>query len=93
MDAPKCRLCEQTHWGSCGSVQPKASPQKKSRKPARSEKKSFTVDARSDAMKSEALVVELLARVESLESRLDALDRRREYQRNLMRKRRAKEKE
>ena len=95
MDAPKCRLCEKRHYGLCAEAVVPSEP--RVRKPGKSvgpKKKSKARGGEDSGLASRSTdgIEELLARVESLESRLDAMDKRRVYQRDLMRVRRAKEK-
>lgn len=105
MDAPQCRLCGKKHYGQCQEFESGAKGEvARDIPPARPKKKSSTVRVRSDFytnppmvgsvdrndLSDRELIRELLARVESLEARLEVLDKRREYQKKLMRERRAK---
>ncbi len=82
MDAPLCKLCEKRHYGSCAqAITPSEPRARKSAKSLRSEKKSSEPDIPS--------FNDLWRRLESLEARVEKLESRKKYQRDLMRRRRA----
>ncbi len=93
MDAPKCRLCEKRHYGLCAEAvvpsEPRARKKAKSVGPKKNPRPVRQVDAGLIWTEREEI---LIARIESLEFRLDAMDKRRVYQRELMRVRRAEKK-
>ncbi len=95
MEAPKCRnfpSCGKRHYGDCGSgasgERPDGSSRKKSAAKKKSQEKKLLGRAKA-APTPEIKVDELLARLESLESRVEKLETRKRYQRELMRKRRS----
>ena len=92
MEAPKCQAipsCGKRHYGECGTSQ-----EPRARKPAKSvgpKKKSKASPVLPDG--SAQADGELLARIESLESRVLELENRKKYMREYQRGRRAKAKE
>jgi len=109
MDPPKCQRipsCGKKHYGPC-ATRAKAEPAEKAR-PKKKLKadnsniaevvdqgihEALTVDARTPDMKRQALDDEFMARIESLEDRLAVLEKRKKYNRDYMRERRALESE
>ena len=102
MDAPKCQnfpSCGKNHYGPCGDIRgttmPKAARHSEPARP-KSQKKSKSVDEASlqkfalsggNAAGLE-LLEELIARIESLEDRVEELEGRKKYMRDYMRDRR-----
>lgn len=96
MDAPLCRLCEKRHYGTCAGavVLAKLRARKKAKKaieqpplvPGAVELLDKPVPELVDAG-----IVELFARVESLEARVLELEKRKRYMREYQRAKRAEE--
>lgn len=94
MEAPKCRKipsCGKRHYGECGGGSgerpdgsSRSSQKKKKSVPEKKVKATPDGSAQAD--------VELLARVESLESRVLELESRKKYMRDYMAQKRAEEK-
>lgn len=102
MDAPRCRLCEKRHYGTCadprtpGSESKKARPKKKSKKVvaerepvqgARKPVESLIEDAKTEA----EFMALIICRIGELEDRVEKLETRKRYQKKYMRDRRARE--
>jgi hypothetical protein len=96
MDAPKCKLCGKPHYGQCHEFEGGAKAGKaREDSPARPKKKSSKIKLRGDFYTNPpAGYAERVAMLEGvvgeLVERVDRMDARRRYQRELMRDRRKK---
>jgi len=88
MDAPKCRLCEKRHYGTCAESRT-AAPSEKRARPAKRPAQKHT------RTQIDAGTKELLERVVALEQIVDELlagkRKRSEYMKGYMRDRRARD--
>lgn len=98
MDAPKCRLCQEKHWGSCRDALTTTEKARRdaedAKKPAARKKKSTkkirgVISGEGGGPTHPDVIGELLARVESLEARVLELESRKTYMKNYMREKRA----
>lgn len=87
MKPPHCKICDHDHWGSCTECPECNKPRKRSVSEITRE---LTRGARSADSNPRGSQQDLSDRLEVVEKRLDAIDKRRKYQREYMRKVRKK---